>query len=468
MLWSCASTVLLIGLAVSLLYWSLLDHFRREDAAYVVDKIAVIEHQLAHSGLQDALLESSVVSDPLVRKHSRIYLRITDVGQGRALSTPGFAEVLGVRLPDAANDTRGLLLTRITGSDGAAYLTAIARATTAAGRMLIELAYNNSQADALLADYRRWLILVLGATAAACVVIGYALVRNAMRPLHALTARIEAVSSSNLDTRIAASDQPAELKSLTAGFNNMLDRLDQSFQRVTRFSSDIAHELRTPLNNIMGMVEVSLQLPRSSDEYQDVLSSSQEEVTRLARLIDKLLFLARSEHPHVALVRQHIDVGREIAVMHAFYLTSAEEAGVRFTCASAEDLVMDGERDLFHSAVGNLIENSLTYTRPGGAISVSARREAGQVAIRVRDTGEGIAPEHLDHVFDRLYRADPARSNASHSGLGLAIVRTITHLHGGSIALESRLGHGTEVTLRFPAQAAQEAGMAFANGRTVM
>ena len=206
----------------------------------------------------------------------------------------------------------------------------------------------------------------------------------------------------------------------------------------------------------MGMVEVSLQLPRSSDEYQDVLSSSQEEVTRLARLIDKLLFLARSEHPHVALVRQHIDVGREIAVMHAFYLTSAEEAGVRFTCASAETWSWTASAI---SSTPRQPHRELAHLHPARRRdSVSARREAGQVAIRVRDTGEGIAPEHLDHVFDRLYRADPARSNASHSGLGLAIVRTITHLHGGSIALGEPPRPRDRGDTKIPAQAAQEAG----------
>jgi two-component system heavy metal sensor histidine kinase CusS len=458
MLWFSATTVLLIGLAVSLLYWSLIDHFHREDEAYAADKITVIRHQLVSSPVRQALLESTVIGDPLVRKNLRMFLKIFTGSPSGSITTPGYDQVVGDHAaelwrspPIKGTDIHAL---RIVGSDHATYLLAGSPPDRAAGGLSILLAFNNRQADALFEDYRRCLALVMGLTAICCVMIGYVLVRRGMRPLVHLTAEIEAISSSSLHTRLRAGGQPLELISLIASFNAMLDRLDQSFQRITRFSSDIAHELRTPLNNIMGTVEVSLQRQRSSAEYQEVLSSGLEEINRLARLVDKLLFLARSEHPEFIIAHQRLDVARELDVMHSFYLTIAEEAKVRFSCFCEQQLVISGERDLFHSAIGNLIENSLAYTRPGGEISIKGCRSGANVIVRVSDTGMGIAPEHLPKVFDRLYRADQCSDGASHNGLGLSIVKTIIQLHGGTVTLDSSLGRGTAVELRFPSKGA--------------
>ncbi len=328
MLWFCASTIVVIGLAVSMLYWSLTDHFRREDNAYVADKMAVIRHQLQSNSLLDESLKSTVVSDPLIRKFSRIYVRIDAHGQSPQMSTPGFQAVLGD--PDPAIWLSPVIhgtdvhIRRIRGADRATYLLA---ASAAPGSCAVFLAYKNQEEEDLLADYRKWLIIVLGLASAVWGLIGYLLVHNGIRPLRQFTREIEAISSSSLHRRLASQGQPRELISLTNSFNDMLDRLEHSFQRISRFSSDIAHELRTPLHNMMGTVEVCLQKARPELEYQDVMSSILEEIIRLTRLVDKLLFLARSENPEFHIARNRIEVAHELQVLHGFYLTLADEAG---------------------------------------------------------------------------------------------------------------------------------------------
>lgn len=231
----------------------------------------------------------------------------------------------------------------------------------------------------------------------------------------------------------------------------MLMRLEDAFTRLRRFSADIAHELRTPVNNLRGEAEVALGKARTADDYRAVLASSLEECARLARLIDTLLFLARAESPHTKLTYEDLDVARELQRLQAFYAPAAEEAGIALTITSTVEMALRGDRTLLHRALGNLIENALTYTPTGGRITLTAERQDGQVTITVADSGRGIPAEHLPCVFDRFHRVEQARSNAEgHVGLGLAIVRSIAVLHGGTAAIASTVGQGTSVTLRLP------------------
>jgi two-component system, OmpR family, heavy metal sensor histidine kinase CusS len=149
-------------------------------------------------------------------------------------------------------------------------------------------------------------------------------------------------------------------------------------------------------------------------------------------------------------VREPVDIGRELKSIHDFYEAAASEAGVTMACNSQAGIVAALDRALFQRAVGNLIANALAHTKPGGTITLSAAAEDDAVRVEVADTGCGIAPEHLPHVFDRFYRVDAARSSGSgRVGLGLAIAKSIATLHGGSAAITSEVGRGTRITLIF-------------------
>jgi two-component system heavy metal sensor histidine kinase CusS len=232
----------------------------------------------------------------------------------------------------------------------------------------------------------------------------------------------------------------------------MLDRLEESFGRLAAFSATIAHELRTPVNNLRGEAEVALGKPRSPQEYRDALGSCLEECGRLSRLIDGLLFLARAENPMTQVEKEPVDLGRELAAVRDFYEAAAAEAGVTLTAAAPGGLVAELNRPLFQRAVGNLVSNALAHTGPGGDVALSAAREDGWLRVEVADTGSGIDAVHLPRLFDRFYRADPTRSSASGGvGLGLAVVKAVAELHGGSVSLGSEVGRGTRVALLLPA-----------------
>jgi two-component system heavy metal sensor histidine kinase CusS len=248
----------------------------------------------------------------------------------------------------------------------------------------------------------------------------------------------------------------------------MLDRLEESFERISRFSADIAHDLRTPVNNIRGEAEVALARARSAGEYRDVVESCLEEAVRLSDLIGDLLFLARAESPLTHLRRERVDVGELLGGVREYYEASAADGGVSLTITIAnEPVIAELDRTLLQRAVGNLVSNALAHTPPGGAVVLgtsidfsnpdssnydSSNPDFSTIRIEVSDTGVGIPAEALPRVFDRFFRVDSSRSQGSGgTGLGLAIVQSIAVLHGGNVEISSQPGQGTRVTLRMPA-----------------
>jgi two-component system heavy metal sensor histidine kinase CusS len=254
-----------------------------------------------------------------------------------------------------------------------------------------------------------------------------------------------------LDARIQHAGYPVELAALAKTFNAMLDRLEDSFRRLSQFSADIAHELRTPINNIRGEAEVVLSRARSVEEYREALTSCLEESVRLSNLITNLLFLARAESPGICLKREPVRIVKELAAVRDYYEAAAAEAFVTLSLASTDEVVLALDRALIQQAVGNLVANSIAHTPRGGTITLAAGAEDERVRIEVSDTGVGIPSEDLPRVFDRFYRVDPGRSPQSGGmGLGLAIVKSIATIHGGQMEIASEVGRGTRIAIVLP------------------
>jgi len=204
---------------------------------------------------------------------------------------------------------------------------------------------------------------------------------------------------------------------------------------------------------MLGEAQVALTRERSSDEYRSVIESTAAECERLSGIIDNLLFLARAESAEQQIECSLFDGRAALEKIAAFYQASVEDRHINITCSGEGQVSADPL--LFNRAVANLVDNALRFTPEVGTIRISIRPTEGSTEISVSDTGAGIASEHLPHVFDRFYRADPSRSSAG-TGLGLALVKSIVDLHGGSAMIDSKLGHGTTVTLTFPSKAATQ------------
>jgi two-component system heavy metal sensor histidine kinase CusS len=315
-----------------------------------------------------------------------------------------------------------------------------------------QIAIDVSQQEALLARYRHRFWLILLGTVATFPLVGYQIARRGIRPVREMARTARRISSTNLHARIQPEGYPSELASLAATFNTMLDGLEESFERISRFSADIAHDLRTPVNNIRGEAEVALARARTVDEYREVLGSCLEEAVRLSDLISDLLFLARAESPLAHLRRESINVGELLSGIREYYEAPAADRGISLsTVVPDEPVIAQLDRTLLQRAVSNLVSNALAHTPRGRSVVLGTSLEPAGVRIEVSDAGVGIPPEALPRVFDRFFRVDESRSQASGgTGLGLAIVQSIMLLHGGDVEIASKLGHGTRVTLRVP------------------
>jgi two-component system heavy metal sensor histidine kinase CusS len=264
-----------------------------------------------------------------------------------------------------------------------------------------------------------------------------------------MTRALKRVGPKQLHQQVSPVGWPRELQPLALAFDDMLHRLEDSFVRLSQFSADIAHELRTPIANIHGEAEVALTRSRSPEEYREVIESTIAECQHLGHIVDNLLFLARTEAAEGHLQRSSFNGRTAIEKIAAYHELIAEEQKLTIRCQGEGTFVAD--EMLFGRAVNNLVENAVHHTRAGGSIEISIANRGPQSEVSVKDTGSGIAAEHLPRVFDRFYRADSARSSEG-VGLGLALVKSIMDLHGGSAQIQSKPGQGTTVTLSFPQQ----------------
>lgn len=289
--------------------------------------------------------------------------------------------------------------------------------------------------------------LTVGLSALATALLGAWAVRSGLRPLRQMGKVAASVSARSLTTRLPATQMPEELAELASAVNAMLQRLEDAFERLSAFSADIAHELRTPLSNLLTHTQVTLTRPRTLEQYREALHSNLEEVQWMAQMVNDMLFLAKADHGLLVPEQQPLSLDQEVDALFEYYAGLAEEGQVRLLREGQATL--NADRHMLRRALSNLLDNALRFTPPGGEIRVTL--EQGR-RICVANTGPAIDPQVLPRLFDRFYRADPARREAGneHAGLGLAITRSIIQAHGASIHMECADGW-TRAVIDLPA-----------------
>ena len=314
-------------------------------------------------------------------------------------------------------------------------------------RYVIQVAQDRSEDERFMLEFGFLVAGVLVCGIFASAVIAVTVSKRGLRPLAAMTQSLKRVGPHRLHERVPPAEWPRELQPVAIAFDDMLDRLEDSFTRLSQFSADLAHELRTPLANIRGEAEVALTRPRSPNEYQAVIESSVAECARLSGIIDNLLFLARAEAAESQVQRSVFDGRAAIERIATYNEAIAAERRLEIRCEGEGEVYADPV--LFGRAVSNLVDNAVHFTPEGGRITISLATKAEGAEVVVTDTGCGIAADHIPRVFDRFYRVDRSRSTEG-TGLGLALVKSIADLHGGSLVVVSEVGRGTSVTLKFP------------------
>lgn len=292
-----------------------------------------------------------------------------------------------------------------------------------------------------LSAFRQTLWLTILASILLMGFIGWIAARRGHAPLHDIVDRIGQISANKLDQRLSPETMPNELTDLAVSFNDMLQRVDDAFQRLSDFSSDIAHELRTPVANMMTQAQVALTRSRTIEEYREILYSNVEEYERMAQMIGDMLYMAKADHGLQNNEITPVDFATEVRDLFDYYDGWAEERGVSMT-VQGEACVM-GDRGMLRRALSNLLSNAIRHTPSGENVHVTlCTSPSGKIGLTIKNPGAQIPSEHLPRLFNRFHRVDPARQqDGDGAGLGLAIVKSIINAHQGEIQVSSENGN---------------------------
>lgn len=300
--------------------------------------------------------------------------------------------------------------------------------------------------------FQRLLLIACPLLILVALVVGYMITRRALQPIQDIRRTADEIGSgSDLSLRIPAERTQGEVRQLADTFNHMFGRLEQSFEKERQFTSDASHELRTPLAVIRSQAEYALLPDTEPEELREGMEVIHSQAERMSELLSRLLLLARADNGREQLKKEPVDLSALAQQALEMVRTKAENRGMALQSVIEPGLIVIGDSASLIRAFQNLLENAVQYGRDGGYVRLSLSGDGEQIICKVEDNGIGIAPEHLDKIWDRFYRVDTVRGAADgNSGLGLSIVRWIVEEHGGTITVESEPGMGSCFSVRLP------------------
>jgi heavy metal sensor kinase len=287
--------------------------------------------------------------------------------------------------------------------------------------------------------------------------MGWVLLGRGLKPVTEVAKTAQRITGSNLSSRIPSRKAGDELDFLIQTFNQMIERLESSFGQIRQFSTDVSHELRTPLTILRGQLEVALFTAQTKEQYREAIIDSLQDIERLGQIVRALLLLSQAESGQVILQRAVFDLAEVLRDITDQFQIPAEGAHVKLSVAAPETCECELDRVQIERMLSNLLSNAIKFTPAGGEVQLSLECPADQATLTIEDTGRGIPPKHLPHIFDRFYRvgdADHSVSPEKGLGLGLSFVAWIVKAHQGTINVESELGRGTKFTLTIPLRTA--------------
>ena len=448
--WVGLATTLTFLVAAWALEASIEEHFAGQDLGQlrpVAQTLRLALDDAAAGAGREALRQRFAET---IADHHEVYFRV-EGADGRVLYDATPAGLAARAHADPAVPHLDASALRIWTTGGRSYRGAVLRVDHDTVILAIAIDYHLHY----LAALRRALWLGMLAASAFSVLVAWLAVRQGHAPIRRIGARMREVSSERLDVRLDPDKVPVELADLVASFNAMLERIGQSFERLSNFSADIAHELRTPVTNLRTQTQVALSRARSADDYREILYSNLEEYERMSAMIGDMLFLAQAEHQLIRPEQSEVDLGAEVGELFEYFEAWAEDRGVGLQAVGEAPRIL-GDRAMLRRALSNLLSNAIRHTAAGATVTVRFESDPFDwLEVCVENPGADIAAEHLPHLFDRFYRVDPSRQrNGEGAGLGLAIVKSIAEAHGGSVGAMSTGGH-TRFCMRLPAPASK-------------
>ncbi len=441
--YALVSTVVLLGMGL-LVTVLVEDHFVEIDQRFLADKVELVADLSSHAVSDEDLrvrlteaLDHHADLRMLVRdKQGTLLFAMPDQRSTEGLDNARAMKAGFVTQGDRAFRTRSIEVTRNYLPHSPLQITAAVDAARHAGFM---------------SGFRRTLSWYGALVAVLSGLLGWWAARRGLAPLAMMRDRALSVTANKLDHRMPVDAVPVEMAALAQSLNQMLERLEQDFHRLSEFSTDIAHELRTPISNLLTQTQVALAQERNAAEYRDILASNAEEFQRLARTVSDMLFLAKAENTRSLPNPELIQLADEVGSLLEFYEALADEKHITFRLEGDASLTAD--RLMLRRAVSNLLSNALRHADARSIVTVRIGSSPDKVSIAVSNQGPTIDPAVVPRLFDRFFRGDRSRQqvDAEGAGLGLPIVAAILRAHGGTASVRSA-DHVTEVSLSFPTQ----------------
>lgn len=301
----------------------------------------------------------------------------------------------------------------------------------------------------------RRLLVVLFVTGPAALALsligGWFLAGRALRPVDQITSAAHRITASDLSRRLPVPRSSDEIGRLATTFNDMIERLEASFRQIRQFSADASHELRTPLTVMKGETELALRRARPAEEYREVLESNLEEIDRLTRIVDELLFLSRADLGQVKLDRHAVQLDALVTDLQRQASVLGQDQQIQVNLGTVEPVEVLGDEWRLRELLLNLVDNAVKYSQPGGSVELSLTKQAPTARMSVSDQGIGIPLDAQPRIFDRFFRAENARTHSKKgTGLGLAMCKWIAEAHQGRIEVESIPGRSSRFTVVLP------------------
>jgi two-component system heavy metal sensor histidine kinase CusS len=425
-----SSTVLLaLGLVIAS---SVEKHFEEQDMEVLTGKMELTRHTLAQlNSIDDLGHITHMMDNSLVGHHGLEVLVLNPQGQVM-FATPNAGFAIDVVVASAA---RGPHVPALWSQGGLSYRGIAAEVPTGLRdetKVIVAVATDIAHHQAFMRLFRQTLWLFVAGAAVLSGLLGWVAARRGLAPLRAMREQTQAVTAQQLSHRLSVNSVPVELAELAQSLNEMLARLEEAFLRLTDFSSDIAHELRTPVSNMMTQTQVALSRARNADEYRSILESNAEEFEHMGRMISDMLLLAKADNGLVVPHRETLQLAAEVQALFEYYEAVAEDKGIQLILQGDASVVAD--RLMLRRALGNLLSNAVRHATPHTTVQVRVGANTDKIVIEMQNTGDTIAQEHLERLFDRFFRVDPLRQRSSEgTGLGLAITKSIVAAHGGDI-----------------------------------
>lgn len=444
-----ASFVLLLMAGMSLVILYRVHHhlLMRADLALSEESNELVEEL-------DRAQDRSAFMDELGKRfdtHQHYYFQILDqekncIFQSRFLT--------GIKLPSPAmspGDMRGKLFSDFAIEKLGRYrLLDLAVRDNEDNPLLIRTMSSRDAMDRDFGSYIRMFVTVIPLALIASMLTGYLVAGRMLSPVKELVHTAEKISANQIDQRLPVINRHDELGELSVALNSTFDRLEKAMGAMRNFTSDAAHELRSPLAVLRTEAEIALRRDRTVEELRAVVATTLTETRRLGDIVDQLLALGRHDAGIQPMLNDEVPVSAVMKDVLARVQPIAVARGIQLSGCALPNVLVLGNDVWLSQLFSNLLDNAIKFTQPGGVVSVTGRIVDGWLIIQFEDTGVGLHPEQLEHVFERFYRADESREHNKGSGLGLAICKSIVESHGGTISVSSRYGEGSTFIVRFP------------------